>query len=146
MNRQLKHLYDTPVPGQPFPAPPPRPQPPKKFLIDHTLIMAPSKSLSKLVANIGPPKVSWDKLSPTANPGRTIKLTFPLIAGSKFINWVQKPSTDNEDNNDGSDEGADPPQFTQVVTPVSGYSMSFEASIGRADIQDVEERKESSDL
>ena len=143
MNRQLRHLYDTPLPGQPLSNPTItkrtlssshslKKTPETEYLISHTLDIETPDGLSELSAKIGSPKVSWDNLSIAASPGRTIKMTFPFLEGSTIKKW-------KVDENAKKREKHGPPQLKEVSTSVKGYSMSFEASIGRSDIKKVEE-------
>ena len=59
-------------------------------------------------------------------------MTFPFLEGSTFDSWVVDTKAKVRDRRN-------PPPLKKVSASVEGYSMSFEASIGRSDIQKVEE-------
>ena len=135
INRQLKHLYDTPAPNQPLP-PPKGPNPPTKYLIDHKLDISIEVVDGELSGFIEAPQVSWSDFRGSAAKDSKVKMLF------KF-----------QENQGGDRENDSTFSWSEIVkingkkelvdhdAVINGYTMSFEASIGRADIQQIEEGK-----
>ena len=135
LNRQLKHLYDTPAPKQPMPPPPPAPKPQTEYLIKHNLDIEVDVVDGELHGFIEPPKVSWADFHGSAAKDSKVKMMF------KFQN-----NLDGKPKKDGtftwSEIVKDKNGKKSVLdhdTIINRYTMTFEASIGRADIQHIEE-------
>ena len=136
INRQLKHLYDTPSPDQPLP-PPKGPKPPTKYLLDHKLDINIEVVDGELSGFIEVPQVSWSEFHGSAAKDSKVKMLF------KF-----------QENPGGDPKNDSTFTWSEIVkvngkkelvdhdTIINGYTMSFEASIGREDIQQIEEGKQ----
>jgi hypothetical protein len=126
INRQLLHLYNTPVPMKGLPPPTSGPQPLREYLISRTLNMSiPENSSSgKIAGKIACPTVSWDNLK--ASDNRTVRMTIKFLAGSTFRYYVV-------------DLAKDPPSVKEENFDIVDYTFSFEASLGQKDIRHIQE-------
>ncbi len=128
INQQLQHLYNTPLPTCGLPPPNSGPQPPKEYLISHTLHMSnPKNTMSgKIVGNIACPTISWDHVR--ATDSRTVKMTLLFLPGSNYRCYSLDGTTD-------------PPVMKEEYIDIEGYKFSFEASLGKKNIQHIQDRE-----
>lgn len=158
INAQFMHLFLTELPpplgpdGQPVDPPPPvpgEPEPEKEYLISHNLELKLSPTQKNgLFGHIEFPRVDFNNLSPTADKKRTVKVIFKFLANAPGTQAdpdrgipAYDPKYDSKalvwDYLALDDEG----RPTLRPFDLNGYSITFEAGLGRADIQEVMEKR-----
>lgn len=157
INAQFLHLFLTPLPtldanGNPVDAPPQKPDDPEpEYLISHKLVLKPfAKGAEGLFGWIECPRVDFVNLSPSADKKRTVKVIFKFLDNAPDFAGDEErgiPAYDPKynsvfkawNNEELDDEG----RPTLFEIPLNGHSVTFEASLGRADIQQVMEKRAS---
>lgn len=149
INAQLLHLFLTELPsplwrdGAPVDPPPTVPGQPvseKEYLISHMLHMKPtSKGQYGLYGYIECPRVDFDGINLAADGKCTVKAIFKFIDNklSTQANAEHRSIALVWDYKELDVDGR--PRFKPFS--LSSYSIAFEASVGRADVQEVIEKR-----
>lgn len=155
INAQFLHLFLTPLSvldanGNPIDAPPPQPGDPEpEYLISHRLsLKMHSKGRDGLFGWIECPRVDFVNLSPSADRKRTVKVSFKFLDNKPGFEGDEDrglpaydPKYDSSckvwDNSTLDDDG----RPSLVSSPLNGCTVSFEANLGKANIQQIMEKR-----